>query len=433
MQIKLFWGAVCLSAFLAGNGLMPTAAEEQGGHIHGEPAVTSTSVLTLADAIGQTLEASPRLKSATAGLEAAKGAEEQAGYLPNPAFDFQAENIAGSGRYSGVDSAEMTYGLSQEVETGGKRSYRRQAANQSVALGTFNLTLEKLDLIRDVEVAYYQAVAAQQLLALAGERKELAENVLSAVKKRVDAAREPEMQLDKARIAVASARFAHERAEREFQHTKHVLASLWSGHNEEFSLDESQFRSTVAPPDESEVEAKLEQAPDIRQWEAKRKQQEALYELERAQAMPNPKVSLGVRDLRERGDQAFVAGVSIPIPVFNANAGNIVSARNTMLKTESDSETSRLNLRNTAFQWLEEMTNAYYQAETLQTAIIPSAQNAFTLAREGYDTGRFPYLEVLDAQRTLFEVKKQYIQALQEYHIARANVQRLTTDMGDKK
>jgi cobalt-zinc-cadmium efflux system outer membrane protein len=40
--------------------------------------------------------------------------------------------------------------------------------------------------------------------------------------------------------------------------------------------------------------------------------------------------------------------------------------------------------------------------------------------------GRFPYLEVLDAQRSLFGVKQQQIEAIREFHTAKAQVERLT-------
>ena len=72
------------------------------------------------------------------------------------------------------------------------------------------------------------------------------------------------------------------------------------------------------------------------------------------------------------------------------------------------------------------MQNAYTQATMLKTKIVPSAEKSFELAREGYLLGRFLYLDVLDTQRGLFEAKQQYIEALREYHAAKAGVERLT-------
>ena len=52
------------------------------------------------------LEYSPRLKSAAADVEAAKGAENQAGYLPNPEIGFEAANVVGSGDF-GVERIRL--------------------------------------------------------------------------------------------------------------------------------------------------------------------------------------------------------------------------------------------------------------------------------------------------------------------------------------
>ena len=48
------------------------------------------------------------------------------------------------------------------------------------------------------------------------------------------------------------------------------------------------------------------------------------------------------------------------------------------------------------------------------------------LTSEGYDTGRFSYLEVLDAQRSLFEARQQYVESLIRYHKAVAEIEGIT-------
>ena len=45
--------------------------------------------------------------------------------------------------------------------------------------------------------------------------------------------------------------------------------------------------------------------------------------------------------------------------------------------------------------------------------------------REGYREGKFGYLDLLDAQRSLFDAKGQYIDALAGYHKSVAAIERL--------
>ena len=49
-----------------------------------------------------------------------------------------------------------------------------------------------------------------------------------------------------------------------------------------------------------------------------------------------------------------------------------------------------------------------YEANGLRRTVLPAAEEAFGYAREGYREGKFSFLEVLDAQRTLFETRGLY-------------------------
>lgn len=401
------------------------AAEPEGAHRHTEAPVAA-GTLTLKQAIDKAIQSAPRLQSAGAALAASKGEQVQAGMLPNPEIGLEAENFAGKGQYRGFDSAEVTLGVSQTIELGGKRGSRQAAAAQGLALRGFDYEAEKLDLIRDVTIAYAEAVAAQEDLKLAGEQKELAADLLKEVNERVSAAREPLVQRSKTEITAATSRFAHERAEREFTHAQHVLASLWGGHHETYTLDRESFFQVSPPKTEAEVEAALGLNPNLKRWEAEKARSAALLELEKAQSVPDPRISVGVRDYRQNDAQALVAGISIPIPVFNRNQGSIERARQEVVKAEKDAAASTISVQNAAFQANEDMINGYRQAENLKSTILPAAEKAYRLSREGYRQGRFAYLEVLDSQRTLFEARTQYIAALKDYHKARAEIERFT-------
>src|SRR3546814_11358194 len=62
---------------------------------------------------------------------------------------------------------------------------------------------------------------------------------------------------------------------------------------------------------------------------------------------------------------------------------------------------------------------AYQQVQTLKSAVEPAADRALSAARDGYQTGKFDFLNLLDAQRTRFEIEVQLAAALEEYHLAR--------------
>ncbi len=427
---------VLLAGVMALSQVTPSHAREPHGseaHNYADSIYKNGPLITLDDAVKKAIEASPRLKSVSAGLEAAKGAEEQAGYWPNPEIGFEAENIAGGGAYSGTDSAEYTYGLNQKVEIGGKRSARKGAATAAREAATTELLAERMNLERDIHIAYSDVLAEAEALKLAIDQEELAKGVLATVSERVDAAAEPEIQRSKAEVAHATSVIARQQEERQLKVAKERLARLWGSSTFDVSLDHSHFFELQAPEAFHTYREKLDRIPDLQRLAYVTAEKESLLELEQAQVIPDPNFSLGVRDFRDSGDQAFMFGVSLPIPVFNQNSGNVAKARAEVSQAENDGRQAELMLEQQLTENWQHWNTAYSEAERMQTTLLPAAEKAFRLARSGYEKGKFPYLEVLDAQRTLFEARAQYHDSLKRYHSARANVERLTNPTGDQK
>lgn len=412
----------------------PSWAEEphsSDAHRDLESVYASGPLLTLDDAITRAMDASPRLRSAVAGYDAAKGTEQQAGNWLNPEIAIEAENLAGSGTYSGTRSAEYTYGLSQTIEIGGKRGARSDAALAAREAAGNDMLTARQDLARDVQVAYAEAMAESEAMKLAAQQEQLAADVLTAVSRRVDAAAEPEIQRSKAQVAHATSIIARQQQERQLRIAKDKLARLWGEQQLNASLDHAWFFNLENPETLEHYQQALTASPNLQQLVHKQAEKEAWLAYEKAQAIPDPSVSLGMRDFRDSGDQAFVLGVSLPIPVLNQNRGNIARARAELSQSESDAEQTKLALEQELTENWQHWRTAYTEAEQLKTDLLPTAEKAFSLARSGYERGKFPYLEVLDAQRTLFDAYSQYYDALKRYHTARANVQRLTRTTGE--
>ncbi len=250
--------------------------------------------------------------------------------------------------------------------------------------------------------------------------------MLESVSKRVSAAAEPLIQNSKAEVALATSEIAFSRASRELEIAKRNLASFWGQEDGLYSLDASDFLAIQPPVPPMDITARLTATPEIARLEAGIARARANLDLQRANAIPDPTVSVGVRDFRETRDQAFMLGVSLPIPVWNQNQGNIAKALHEARRSEHDRQAMMRDLVNALTRAAQEMQMAFGEAESLKTIILPSAEKAFSLSRQGYQAGKFPYLEVLDAQRTLFEARSQHNAALKNYHMRRAEVERLT-------
>lgn len=389
-----------------------------------------TDVVTLDEAIRRGLADSPRLKASRAAEAASRGERRQAGALLNPEVSFSKENFRAGKAYKVISPGQNVYGVSQRVEVGGKVASRERIADRGVQIANLETQATALDLIQDITIAYAEAVAAEENVRLAAEQKDLADDVLKSVSMRVEAAASPQIQESRAEVERSAATVALDGAKREREIARKGLATLMGQERASFKLDKKAF-FTISKPDAPEAPEGLKGNPDVLKLNPALEQSRARLELERANALPDPLLSAGVIEIPSAKDKAFVVGLSLPIPVFNANRGNIERARGELSRTEQENRRVALSLDADLARARQQLENAYVQAMTLKSKIIPSAQEAFSLAREGYGLGRFPYLEVLDAQRSLFAVKQQHIAALRQYHTARAVVERLTARHAD--
>ncbi|MFN7114659.1 MAG: TolC family protein [Alphaproteobacteria bacterium] len=387
---------------------------------------TAPATLVLDQAIAWALEHSPVLGASASRADAANASRSQAGALPNPEISIEAENIYGDGPYDGMDGAEITYGVSQLVELPGKRGSRVRVAEAEKTKIHYAHDGARLDLIRDVTIAYAELVAAQRDLAVIEEERNLAAEVRNSVAARVDAGKEPPIQRNKAEIELSSSDIALERARRVVNTKRKVLESLMGGNLGDFIVDAQTLPTLAEPEPFMYYREQLVRTPDVKSFEADVTQAQSALSLEKANAFPDPTLGFGVKQFREDDRQAFVAGISLPLPVFNINRAGIQRAGHELNAAKLEQRSGQLSLEFSLTEAYENFVSAYREASALNDSVLPGAEEAFSFSRQGYDAGKFGYLEVLDAQRTLFDARRQYNEAIFDYYKQRAIIERMT-------
>jgi len=151
------------------------------------------------------------------------------------------------------------------------------------------------------------------------------------------------------------------------------------------------------------------------------------------QARPDVTVSLGVRRLEAEGANALVAGVSLPLPLFDRNRGNIAAAQAELHRADARASAALLdaNAEINAAQALGAAADARVAAaeHALQTA-----QEAYRIARIAYDAGKSPLIELIGARRGMGNARAVVLEALIARFDARARLARLQglTVTGDR-
>jgi cobalt-zinc-cadmium efflux system outer membrane protein len=392
----------------------------------GQSSESPSGELTLARAIAAALAGNPALRAGEFELRAGEGRVRQAGLRPNPELALEFENFAGSGRMGGSNVLETTLSLSQVIELGGKRERRRQVAESGYEARAVERQIHQLDVLAQVTRRYLEVVLAQERLSLSETALVLAEETLSVMARRVKAARSPRAEQSRAAIARARARLNRSRALQALDADRRQLAGTWGEDRAGFTTAVAELYTLPDVDDFESLVFRLEQAPDFRHYAAERRLREAELQLAKARARPTLKLTAGVRRHEESDDTTLVAGVSLPLPLFDRRQGQRAEGRSRIAQTEAERTAALRAARTTLFALHGEFSMARVEVEALRGEVLPQAERALEQTRSGFERGRFSYLELASAQQDVIDTLRAALEAAGTVHRLHTEIERLT-------
>lgn len=403
--------------------LLPSAS------LGADPKITikkSAGALTLPEVIANVLLKNPELEAFSLEVRAREARALQAGLYKNPNLTFDVQDILGSGSFRKVDNSQSTLLLSQVIELGGKRTKRERAAMTHKDLAFWDYETARMNILTRVAKAYTDALTAQEKLKLERELVQLSQKSYNAVKARVEAGKVSPIHEVKAQVALSTTQIQLQQAENNRKAAYRRLATFWGSMTPRFQqVTGHLYRIAPVPPFDA-LAGHMLSNPDLARWAAEMVQRTAAVDLEEANAVPNLRVGAGARWFEETSDNTFIVEFSIPLQLFDRNQGAIAEARHRVAKAKAEQRAIQLKLNAALATGYTRLANAHSQVTSLKTKILPGARTAFEAVNEGYRFGKFGYLEVLDSQRTWFNARSQFLDALAEYHKAVADVERLT-------
>ena len=371
--------------------------------------------LTLDQALALALDRQPEFAAARREIEAADGLLDQAGRLPNPMLSGSVEDLRGGSRTS-------AFQISQLIELGGKREARRRAAERGQDGARAFVEARALALRAAVAAAFWDALAARRRRQLAEESAALAREALDVVARRVAAGKVSPVDETRARLALGAVEIETRQAAQDSEAARARLAALLALAPAELGEPDGELTLPPAGPAPARLAELVDAAPEARHDAARR---EAQVDIERSRAVPDVNVGLGLQRNNELGRNQALVGLSIPLPVFDRNQGLLREAlaradqgrdlvRATALRVEGEARVAAALL-----------DSARRQAALIDDSLLPDARSARDAATLGFSLGRFGVLDVLDAQRTLFQVRAQQLRALADARRAAAELERL--------
>nr|WP_256093805.1 TolC family protein [Pseudomonas putida] len=374
--------------------------------------------LTLNQALDAAFADNPDLAAVRQTLGIAEGERRQAALIPNPELSWEREDTR-------RDTSTTTVMLSQALELGGKRGARVEVAKAGQDIARLELERQGNGLRADVTQAFHAALRAQTAVELAEQSKALTERGLRVVKARVAAGQSSPVEATRADVQLAQALAQLRRAEADRTVAWQALSRLIGSADVAFTqLDGNGLLPGPAPQAEILL-GKVEQTVEWRLAAAQIERGEAALGSEKAQRIPNLTVSLGSQYSREDRERVNVVGLSMPLPLFDRNQGNVLAASRRADQARDLRNAVELRLRSDTRSALSQWAMAMAEVNAYDRTILPSARQAVDTATRGFERGKFAFLDVLDAQRTLIEARGQYLDALASASDARAQVERI--------
>jgi cobalt-zinc-cadmium efflux system outer membrane protein len=385
-----------------------------------------TGLITLRQALGLALMHNPELKAFSWDVRISQARQLQASLWPNPNLGVEVEEVGGAGPRSDFDAAETTIQLSQLIELGDKRNKRTKLASMEKELAGWDYEAKRLDVFTEVAKAFTEVLAAQQGLELTQELLQVSEELLDTVTKRVSAGKDSPLEQTKAMVALSNIKIQRQKAIQYLEFARKQLAATWTGRKPKFTSAEGRLDSLSPVPSIDKLIPLIEQNPDIARWTLEIDKDKAALELEKAKAISDITLKGGLQRFNETDDNTIKFGILIPLPISDKNQAGKLRASYELARAREEQRAAYTRVQMKLAKSYQALSSAYTEATELEKNVLQGAEGVFEASKTGYTQGKLDYLNVLDAQRTLFEAKARYLDALASYHAAKADVERLT-------
>ena len=376
----------------------------------GHAAELKPRIYTLEEIIKIVLEHNPAITGAEGGVEQSLGRKQAAGAYLNPTFNGTAGRGSIRDPSTGVSITERTFTVEQPLEWLGKRTARKQVAEAGVAGAQAAVEETRLDVIAETKTAFYSMLLAQRRTELATDNVTMMDKLIELVKVRVASGDATRFELMKTEVEGLKVRQELTRARSRIIIARAELGALTAGTLGADFLVEGEFLAFEEPPSVQTIIGRArEQHPTIRRLQ--RQVEQAGYQVVHEEESRIPNVTISGQYHREAGDESVTAGLSVPVPVWYRQQGEITAALGAKRRAEAELIRIQAGLAKALTQEMQEVRVAKEQIGVFEEGFLKQAQRTVQIARASFEQGYTALLDLLDAQRVYRQTQYDYAQA----------------------
>lgn len=393
-------------------------SEDAAYEIH---SILEKKTIMLADLFRLADLASPTLAAARSGVQVKAGRARQAGLYPNPSIEFEIAELS----TRDPDDRKEKVSLVQPLILSGRRGAAVTAARAEREAAVQRYYRARTDIFRRIHTLWAEQLYFREANAAFGELLRVASLTLGVAQTRFESRAAPESQVTRALLEVYELEVGQQQLAREQAKGSAELTSLLGG----APIPSDRLVGALEPDSISISEllrsTALDEHPALQaaQWNI----DAAEASVREAKAARIPDLGLFVAYGRYRAmDEGFVeAGLTVPLPIFNRNQGRVVETQSVVAQAQERARIVRNDLEATLEVARQRYLTFRDQLNAAMSRIMPAAERGLTQAQEGYRAGHLPFLELIDAQRTLANIRLRTLELRKDLVVAEAELMSL--------
>lgn len=396
--------------------------------------------MTLEEAIERALKQNPQVVQAAGSIRNARASERSAFGAYLPSLSATANGTLSSSDRLNPDTGTIVSGsndsysaglsASWDVFTGGRRSAARQQAQAEFQSAEAQLTTQRFSVSLSVQSAFFEALRAEELMAVTRSRIELAQQGIAAAERRLAVGSATRSDVLRAQLELNTARGTLLQ-----QESQRYAAALSLGRLT--GLEQPVAPSTDTPIQpvpltvsrEELVNVLLAKAPSVRSAEAAVASAEAGVRSAKAQYLPSVGLSAGYNWFNEDialtgGRTSWSVRLGLSYPLFD---GFVRDESKVRARTQAEVAQSQLaDAQHAVRTETERVLNQLQLAEervVLSRQAVEVAQEDLRVQQERYRLGATTILELLTSQTALIEAQNNLVGLRFDYQQSRAELE----------
>jgi outer membrane protein TolC len=395
--------------------------------------VSDTQGISFEELVQTALSRNKDLEAARESVRQAEARLTQARFRPNPALEVSRTTDAMFGN-EGDTAFSVTF--SAPLELGGKRSKRIRVEETAIEVTKAEIVDRERQLIGQLRSLYVQAIGGASRMDLFDRLDGLNQQMVNVMDVRLRAG--DASRLDSRLLVAQTNQVRAQRlvAANQLGNTMLQIRMVAGfSANEPLLLKRPGPRTDVRETEETVILRALENRPDLKAMRLREELFEAGITLAKSQTVPNatafvrygresvPIVSMAGQPIAFDRESVMEFGISLPLPLFNREQGNIAEAASKRVQARSEREGLEVVIRKEISLAYRRYITAQQTLNILQTGVIQPNQESFQIVQLAYRLGEMRLLDIVNQQRVVVETETAFVDAQTEYNSALAELE----------